>query len=221
MTPMRTAIARRMAESNRDIPQFAVSTSVDMESVLAALERQSQDEATRITLTTALVAATAQALKEHPRFNACWEQDDLYLYDQINIGIAIAVDGGLLAPALLDVGDSSIRELANGLRDLLKRARGSKLRPAELASATFTLSNLGMFDVSSFTALVTPPQVAVLATSAITSTVRVDSGHCHAVPVMSATLSCDHRALDGVDAAGFLQTFKKTIEGVATALEDT
>jgi pyruvate dehydrogenase E2 component (dihydrolipoamide acetyltransferase) len=220
-TPMRTAIARRMAESNRNVPQFSVSTEVEMESVVQAVDRLNDDGAgERVTLTSTLIAAAVSALKQHPRLNACWDGDDLYLYDEINVGVAIAVDDGLLAPALLDAGEMQIRDISHALRDLVKRAQSSKLRPAELATATFTLSNLGMFDVSSFTAIVTPPQVAVLATSAIASTTKVRDDGCRPVPVMTATLSCDHRALDGVDAARFLQTFKRALEGAPTALEE-
>jgi pyruvate dehydrogenase E2 component (dihydrolipoamide acetyltransferase) len=112
----------------------------------------------------------------------------------------------------------SIREVSHALRDLVNRAQGSKLRPAELAAATFTLSNLGMFGVSSFTALVTPPQVAVLATSAIARVATPDGDRCRFAPVLTATLTCDHRALDGVDAARFLGTFKAALE--ETILED-
>jgi pyruvate dehydrogenase E2 component (dihydrolipoamide acetyltransferase) len=220
-TPMRDAIARRMIESNREIPQFAVSTDVEMESALTAVEELNRGEGEKVTLTASLIAAAVEALKEHPTFNACWEGDDLYLYDEINISVAIAVEGGLLAPALLDAGRLSIREVSRSLRDLVARAQSSKLRPAELASGTFTLSNLGMFEVSSFLALVTPPQVAVLATSAMSSVAKVSVDRVRSVPVLTATLSCDHRALDGVDAARFLKTFKDVLEQAPTRREDT
>jgi pyruvate dehydrogenase E2 component (dihydrolipoamide acetyltransferase) len=218
---MRSAIARRMSESNRDVPQFSVSTSVDMGSVVEAIAANNAEATNpRITATSFLVAAAARVLHEHPGFNACWDGEELYLHDDINVGVAIAVDGGLLAPALLGAGELALPELAVALADLVQRARASKLRSAELMEATFTVSNLGMFDVSAFTAIVTPPQVAILATSAVASVPTLENDRWRSTPTMTATLSCDHRAVDGVDAARFLQTFKQALHELAAVGAD-
>ena len=209
---MRRAVARRMSASNRDIPQFSVSAVVRMDEALEFIEATlAESPGLRLTPTAVIVAAAASALAEHPRLNACWDEDELYIHDDVNIGVAVAVDGGLVAPAILDTGTLTIVDLAEALVDLGRRARDAKLRPAELTSATFTVSNLGMFGVSSFTALVTPPQVAILAVSSIAAVPELENDGWQAARVLTATLSCDHRAVDGADAARYLASFRRAL----------
>jgi pyruvate dehydrogenase E2 component (dihydrolipoyllysine-residue acetyltransferase) len=138
----------------------------------------------------------------------------------VNLAVAIALDHGLVAPALLGAERLDVDETATALGDLVERARGTRLRPAEMTDATFTLSNLGMFDVSAFTAIVTPPQVAILAIARPVERCLLEQGEPVRKSMLTATLSADHRALDGADAARFLETFKQAIEDSETLLPE-
>lgn len=220
-TRMRAAIARRMSESKQQIPHFYVQTEVTVDAALKLLAQLNADAAaSRITMTVALVRACAVALRAEPRFNSVWTPDGLIEVDEINVGVAISLDDGLVAPALLSVDTLSLAATRDGLRDLGERARAGRLRAAEMTGATFTLSNLGMFDVSAFTAIVTPPQVAILATGrAVERFVLTEQGP-ERRSVLTATLSADHRAVDGVDAARFVQAFKTALESPETVLAD-
>jgi pyruvate dehydrogenase E2 component (dihydrolipoamide acetyltransferase) len=203
-----------MAESKQSAPHFYLTTEIDMGAVLdladAANAGRSKED--RVTVTAYLLRAVALTLREHPAFNAVWNADVVERVDAVNIGVAIALDDGLIAPALLDCGDRSIPDLAAGLTDLVGRTRAGKLRPAEINDGTFTLSNLGMFDVTQFTAIITPPQVAILATARTVERPVVRDGQVVVGRVMSATLSSDHRVVDGVGAARFLATLKGLLE---------
>jgi len=224
-TRMRAGIARRMVESKQQAPHFYVQTEVVVDGVrdhLTAVVVRAGDA--RLTMTAVLVRACVVALREHPQVNSVWTHDGLLQADEINVGIAIALEHGLVAPALLRADALDLAATAAALSDIAERARSQRLRPAEISDATFTLSNLGMFDVTAFTAIVTPPQVAILATARpVERLVLADDGPSRSW-VMTATLSADHRALDGVDAARFLETFKKAMEDLEMLLaerEDT
>jgi pyruvate dehydrogenase E2 component (dihydrolipoamide acetyltransferase) len=171
-------------------------------------------------MTVALVRACVAALAGHRKFNAVWTPEGLLEADEINVGVAIGLDDGLVAPALLGADRLDVAETAAGLADLVERARSGRLRPAEISGATFTLSNLGMFDVSAFTAIVTPPQVAILATARPVTRWVGDGDRPVRASIMTATLSADHRAVDGVDAARFLETFKQAMENPETLLAE-
>ncbi len=213
-TAMRTAIARRMTKSKQEAPHFYVSAEVRLDAVEALIATETaRQPAQRLTTTVALVRAVAVALRAEPRLNSVWTDAGLLEAGEINVGVAIALEDGLIAPALLGVDRMDFRETADALSDLIARARAQKLKPAELTDATFTLSNLGMFDVSAFTAIVTPPQVAILATGrGVPRLVPADDGGVEAALIMSATVSADHRAVDGADAARFLEAFKRALE---------
>lgn len=219
-TKMRAAIARRMVESKQQAPHFYVQTEVATDRVLARLRALKERGETQATMTVALVRAAVEALRRHPKLNSVWTPEGLLQVGPLNLGIAIALDDGLVAPALLDAGELDAEATAAALRDLVGRARASRLRPAEMTDATFTLSNLGMFDVSAFTAIVTPPQVAILAVARPVERWSIENGEPLRRSVMTATLSADHRALDGVDAARFLETFKHSIESSETLLPE-
>ena len=203
-----------MTESKQRAPHFYLSTEIEMDALLAVAERANIGRARedRVTVTAFLLRATALTLAEHPAFNAVWNGDVVERWDAINIGVAIAVEDGLIAPALLDCRERGIAELAAGLGDLVARTRAGKLRAAEIGEGTFTLSNLGMFDVTAFTAIITPPQVAILATARTVDRPVVRDGEIVVRKVMTATLSSDHRVVDGVGAAGLLGTLKRLIE---------
>jgi pyruvate dehydrogenase E2 component (dihydrolipoyllysine-residue acetyltransferase) len=204
---MRSAIARRMSASKRDVPHIYLSTEVAMTSV-----EQLRRSAAGVSVTAVLVHATAAVLQEHPRLNAVWTSDGLMEVDAINLGVAVALADGLVAPALLDCGSMSLPAVSAALTDLVERARGGRLRTDELAHATFTISNLGMFPVTTFSAIVNPPQVAILAAGAAVSRVVESGDAIRSVPTMTITLSADHRAVDGADCARFLAALKERLE---------
>jgi len=212
---MRRAIARRMTESKGPVPHFYLATDIEMDALLAFVARTNEGRPAegRVTVTAFLLRAVALTLVEHPAFNAVWNGDAVEQIDAINIGVAIAVDDGLIAPALLDCADRGVEDLATGLADLVSRTRTGKLRAPEIGEGTFTLSNLGMFRVTSFTAIITPPQVAILAAARTEPRAVVRDGEVVVRQVMTATLSSDHRVVDGVGAAGFLATLRDLIEG--------
>jgi pyruvate dehydrogenase E2 component (dihydrolipoamide acetyltransferase) len=204
---MRAAIARRMQASKQEVPHFYLSTEIRMDAALSAVESlNGMRDAPRVSLSAVLVRACALSLREHPSFNAVWTSDGLALAEQVNVSVAVALEGGLIAPAVLDADRLDVPGTAEALSDLVSRARHGKLRGAEITEGTFTVSNLGMFDVSSFTAIVTPPQVAVLAAGKIEKRPFWDGEAFVPVSILNATLSSDHRAVDGADAARFLAT---------------
>jgi pyruvate dehydrogenase E2 component (dihydrolipoamide acetyltransferase) len=210
---MRAAIARRMVDSKREAPHFYVETEVSMSAALEFVTRSRGDEsAPRVTVTALLARACAVALGSNPRLNAVWSERGLEQVEAVNLGVAVALDDGLIAPALLGADALTLAETAEALSDLVARARAKRLRAPELSEGTFTLSNLGMFDVSQFTAIVVPPQVAILATGRTIERPVVLDGQIVARPVMAATVSADHRALDGADVAVFLESFKSLLE---------
>jgi pyruvate dehydrogenase E2 component (dihydrolipoamide acetyltransferase) len=222
-SPMRRAIARRMTESKREAPHFYVTTDAEMDRLLGLIDRMNagRSNESRLTVTAFLIRAVAQTLLEHPGFNAVWADGTLEEVDAINVGVAIALDDGLIAPALLDCADRSVEDLATGLADLVARTRAGKLRAPEINDATFTLSNLGMFQVTEFTAIVTPPQVAILATARTEPRAVVRDGEIAARRMMTATLSSDHRVVDGAGAARFLGTFKALLEAPESLVATT
>ena len=211
---MRRAIARRMSESKQRVPHFYESVVVEMDAVMAALTEMNaaRDPGDRVTVTAVLIHALAETLVEHPAFNAVWDGDDLIRWASVNIGVAIEVSDGLLAPALIGCERRDLVSIASGLRDLVARTKAGKIKAAEWAEATFTLSNLGMFDIAQFTAIVVPPQVAILAVGQIAPAAVVRAGSVVIRQVLQATLSADHRAVDGAAAARFLGTLKGRLE---------
>jgi pyruvate dehydrogenase E2 component (dihydrolipoamide acetyltransferase) len=202
-----------MVESKREAPHFYVSAEIEMDAAVAHVETLNEAaEDVRVTVTALLIRACALALREHERLNAVWAGEILELSSEINIGVAIALDDGLVAPALLGCDGLGILATAAALQDLVERARHGKLRGREMTDGTFTVSNLGMFEVSQFTAIVTPPQVAILAAGKIDRLPRFAEDEVVARQVMTVTVSADHRALDGADVARFLGTLKLGVE---------
>ena len=217
VTPMRAAIARRMQSSKQEVPHFYVSAEIRMDAAVALVDELNREsgDCTRVSLSALLVRACALALREHPRFNAVWTGDGLALAEQVNVSIAVALDGGLVAPAVLNADELDVRRTAEALSELVGRAHLGKLRGSEMTEGTFTVSNLGMFEVSAFAAIVTPPQVAVLATGKVEKRALWQDGVFVPASVLTATLSSDHRAVDGADAARFLATLQELLEAPA------
>ena len=218
-TRMRNAIARRMVKSKQEAPHFYVATEVEVDAAVAETGRLAAESGQRVTLTSLLVSASAAALREHPELNAVWTEEGLVRMNAINVGVAVALDDGLIAPALLGCDTLTTLEVSAALRDLVERARAGKLRGSEMTGATFTLSNLGMFEVNAFAAIVTPPQVAILATGKASRVPRYDGDELVPRTVLTATVSADHRAVDGAEVGRFMNTFKRTLEN-PTLLDD-
>ena len=211
---MRATIAKRMADSMREAPHFYVTTEIDMsESVRLRTSLKLSDRVSAdVTYTHLLVKAVAVALGRHPRLNASFTGDGRELKDETNIGIAVALDDGLIVPVLHDCQGLSLLDIAAQANALVERARTGKPTTQDLSGGTFTISNLGMYPVEHFTAVINPPQAAILATSAIKERPVVRDGQVVISRTMMATLSCDHRVLDGATGAQFLQELKNLLE---------
>ena len=197
-------IARHMMQAWQ-APMFAVSAEVDM---TAAFARRAEG----ITLTDVIVAACAQALLAHPRINAHFRDDAAVEYDDVNIGLAVASDKGLTVPVIHQAQGLSLSELGARRRELIEKTRSGGLRVADVSGGTFTVSNLGMFDVTRFTAIVNPPQVAILAVGSVVHRQVWNGGDPAWRRIAEFTLSSDHRVVDGAAAAAFLTTVKKRLE---------
>jgi len=201
-------MAERTTQSWTTVPHFFVSREIEAtalseyrERIAAEIESAHQ---VRITHTDLLVALTARVLLKHPRLNASWSAEGIRLHDHVNMGIAIAVEDGVVAAVVHNAHSASLPEIAIQRRDVAERARAGKLRPADIADATFTISNLGMFQVDQFSAIITPPQAAILAVGTIVDRVVVVQRQPAVRPMMMLTVSCDHRVVDGARAARFL-----------------
>jgi pyruvate dehydrogenase E2 component (dihydrolipoamide acetyltransferase) len=217
-TPMRAAIARRMVQSKTQAPHFYVSRDLEMDAAMDALSslNEGREKEQRSSVSALLLKAVASTLQAFPAFNAVWNGDTLERVDAVNLGIAIDLgEGGLIAPAILGCEGKSVDQLATDLRDLATRARAGKLRAPEISEGTFTLTNLGMFGVTAFTAIITPPQVSTLATGATEARAVVRAGQVVVRRMMSATLSSDHRAVDGAGAARLLADLQERLTGAA------
>ncbi len=210
----RRQIARVTARSKQEIPHFYVSTEIDMSQAME-MRRQLNtrlDDDSRVSVNDLVVKASVDALQQYPSFNASYSDDGIVMHDTVNVGLAIAQDDGLLVPALLDCAGKSLVELATASKDLARRAGSGALHAQEYAGATFAISNMGMFGVSSFVAIIQPPQSAILAVGAVAKQAVVRDGGVVAADMMTATLSADHRVVDGADGARFIGEIKHILE---------
>jgi pyruvate dehydrogenase E2 component (dihydrolipoamide acetyltransferase) len=202
-------MAERTTQSWTTVPHFFVTRDIDATALDQHRERIVDEiEGThkvRVTHTDLLVALVARVLLKHPRLNASWTAEGIRLHDQVNMGVAIAVNDGVVAAVIPGAHSASMAEIAIQRRDVSERARAGKLRPADIADATFTISNLGMYQVDQFSAIITPPQAAILAVGSITDRVVALQGKPVVRPTMTLTISCDHRVADGASAALFLK----------------
>jgi pyruvate dehydrogenase E2 component (dihydrolipoyllysine-residue acetyltransferase) len=208
LTQVARLMAERTTQSWTTAPHFFVSRDIDAGALLAAREKFGpaieKERGVRLSHTDLLVAAVARALEKHPLVNASWTGDGVRLHPEINVGIAMAVDDGVVVAAIPGSNTKRLGEIATMRRDLTDRARAGKLRPADIAGATFTISNLGMYKVDTFTAIIVAPQAAILAVGCISDRVVPIDGKPAIRPMMTLTLSCDHRVFDGARAALFL-----------------
>jgi pyruvate dehydrogenase E2 component (dihydrolipoamide acetyltransferase) len=212
LSQMRKAIARATTQSKAPVPHFYLTAEIAMDEAekLRAQFKESRRE--HPSMTALLVKATALALIRHPEINVSYAGDRLRQHATIDIGIAVGLEEGLISPVLRDCGPRTLDNISTELRELIERARSRRLQPEEYTGATFSISNLGMFDVENFIAVLMPPEAAALAVGAIRSLPVTDTGGIAVGRRMKVTLSCDHRALDGVQAAKFLQEFKRVME---------
>jgi pyruvate dehydrogenase E2 component (dihydrolipoamide acetyltransferase) len=213
LTPTQATIARRMVESATTIPVFTVSVDVDM-SLITALRRGTREEAGDVpSLNDFIVKAAARTLQEFPRFNASYVDGKVECYSRINVGVAVATDDALLVPVVFDADRKRLAEIATDTRRLADAARRRALQPGDLRDATFTVSNLGMLGVRSFTAIIDPPQVAILAVGGVNRIPTEDErGGVTSRDLMSMTLTCDHRVVYGADGAHFLSRLRELLE---------
>jgi pyruvate dehydrogenase E2 component (dihydrolipoamide acetyltransferase) len=217
LTNIRRTIAERMTASVREAPQFTVSVEADMTRALAIVEDLRNGDASgnlpRVTLTTLLIKACACALVQHPGANAAFQDDQVAEWDEVNIGVATAMESGLIVPVIRQVDRLGMRAIAARLSDLATRAREGRLKIEDLQGGTFTLSNLGMFGIDHFTAIVNPPQAAILAVGRVAKRAVVGADDRVDVrPISTLTLTADHRVLDGAAAAQFLGTIQRVLE---------
>jgi len=211
LSRMRMAIARTVSESWRTIPHFSVTAEVRMDTAERFRDRLKED-GSDVSITALLVKATAQALTGFPRLNASLQEAQLVVHPEINIGVVVRRDDGLLVPVLRDCANLSLTETAQRTSQLVDRARNGQLSHTELSGGTFAISNLGMYQVHSFVALILPPMAAVLAVGAVRDGVIAEAGQPIVARLLSLTLSADHRVVDGVYAAEFLQQLKLLLE---------
>jgi pyruvate dehydrogenase E2 component (dihydrolipoamide acetyltransferase) len=215
-------MAERTTQSWTTVPHFFVTREIEAtalneyrDRVLAQIESSHQ---VRITHTDLLVALTSRVLLKHPRLNASWSAEGIRLHDHVNMGVAIAVNDGVVAAVVPNAHSASLAEISTQRRDIAERARAGKLRPADIADATFTISNLGMYHVDQFSAIISPPQAAILAVGSIADRVVAVQGQAAVRSMMTLTVSCDHRVADGARAAMFLSDLADAIREPAKLL---
>lgn len=208
-------MAERTTESWTTVPHFFVVREVDASALLAARERLGpaieQGRGVKLTHTDLLVALVARVLLKHPRVNAKWSKDGILLNSEVNVGVAMAINGAVVAAVIHNAGTLDLGEIAMQRRELTERARAGRLRPSDIAGATFTISNLGMYHVDAFSAIISPPQAAILAVGSIGDRVVPVDGVPGIRPMVTLTLSSDHRVLDGARAASFLNDVAEAI----------
>jgi len=214
LTQIRKTIAKRLAASLGPVPHYFLTTEVDMERAAEAREALNRDlgDEGRISLNDIVVKAAALALTRHRACNAWFQDDHIRYWNEVHVGVAVAVEDGLITPVIRHADRKSLREIGREAHDLAQRARNRRLRPEEYTGSTFSVSNLGMFDIDQFTAVINPPEAAILAVGSVTQKPVVADGTIVVRRRMRLTLSCDHRVIDGATGAVFLKTLKQMLE---------
>jgi pyruvate dehydrogenase E2 component (dihydrolipoamide acetyltransferase) len=218
LSQMRKTIARRLTASMQEAPHFYLTRAVSMEAAATWREKLNALSPHKISFNDLIIKAVAMALRKHPYLNAAWMGDHIRLYQEIHIGFAVAVEEGLIVPVLRHADRKGLSEIAAETVLLAQKARERKLAPEEYTGSTFSISNLGMFGIEEFTAVINPPEAAILAVGAIQPTPVVKDGQVVVERRMRITLSCDHRVVDGATGAAFLETFTQLLEEPARLL---
>jgi pyruvate dehydrogenase E2 component (dihydrolipoamide acetyltransferase) len=212
---LRKVIAKRMTESKVTNPHFYLTVDVDVAKLIDMRSGLNAGREKKISFNDIIMKAVAFVMTQHPECNVSYIDDKMRYYADVNICLAVAVEGGLLTPAVRNCGKKSIPEISEEAAVLVEKARNKKLRPRESMGGTFTISNLGMFGIEEFHAIVNPPQALILAVGAIRDVPVVNQGRIEAGKRMKLTLSCDHKAVDGATGAVFLQDLKSALEDPA------
>jgi pyruvate dehydrogenase E2 component (dihydrolipoamide acetyltransferase) len=208
---MRAAIARTVTESWRSTPHFTVTVDINM-GATETLHKGFKDAGEHVSLNDIIIKAVATALAAFPRLNASWAEDRIEIHPEINVGIAVSVEDGLLVPVVRNCENLSIRDMSRYSHELIERARTGKIAQGDMTGGTFTVSNLGMLGVNGFTAIILPPQSGILAIGTVTEAAVARSGHLSVARMMTAVLSADHRVVDGAYGAGFMKELKEILE---------
>lgn len=212
VSQMRKTIAKRLAESKFTAPHFYLTMEIRMDNAMAAREQMNAIATSKISFNDMVVKATAMALRQHPAVNSSWLGDKIRINHHVHIGVAVAVEDGLLVPVIRFADQKSLSQISAETKDLAGKAKNKKLQPTDWAGNTFSISNLGMFGIDEFTAIINPPDACIMAIGAIKQTAVVENGHLVVGNIMKVTLSCDHRVVDGASGAAFLKTFKDLLE---------
>jgi pyruvate dehydrogenase E2 component (dihydrolipoamide acetyltransferase) len=212
VSQMRKTIARRLAESKFTAPHFYLTLDIDMDNAIAARKSINSNAGLKVSFNDMVIKAVAMSLKKHPAINSSWFGDYIRRNQHVHIGVAVAVDEGLLVPVVRFADGKGLAQIGNEVREYAQKAKDKKLQPSDWEGNTFTISNLGMFGIEEFTAIVNPPDSCILAVGGIKEVPVVKNGQVVPGNVMKVTLSCDHRVVDGASGASFLQTFKSYME---------
>ncbi len=212
VSQMRKTIAKRLSESKFTAPHFYLTIAVDMSSAMEARTKMNEVAPVKISFNDIVLKAVAISLKQHPKVNASWLGDKIRYNDHVNIGVAVAVEDGLLVPVVRFADGKSLSHISAEVKDFAQKAKDKKLQPSDWEGSTFTISNLGMFGIEEFTAIINPPDACILAIGSIQEIPVVKNGQVVPGNVMKLTLSCDHRAVDGATGSAFLQTLKSMLE---------
>jgi pyruvate dehydrogenase E2 component (dihydrolipoamide acetyltransferase) len=213
---MRKTIARRLSESKFNAPHFYLTINLDMDQAVEARRAINNQIEGKISFNEKVIKAAAMALKKHPEVNLSWMGDHMRYYEHVHVGVAVAVEEGLLVPVIKFADTKSFIQIGSDVKVFADKARNKTLQPADWEGSTFTVSNLGMFGIDEFTAIINPPNACILAVGGIQMVPVVRNGEIVTGNVMRVTLSCDHRAVDGAKGAEFLSTFRKFIENPIT-----
>jgi pyruvate dehydrogenase E2 component (dihydrolipoamide acetyltransferase) len=209
---MRKTIARRLSESKFSAPHFYLTMEIDMDAAIAARQSINQIAVTKISFNDIIIKAVAEGIRKNPKVNASWNADFIRYSDHIHIGVAVAVEDGLVVPVVRFADGKTLSQISNEVKDFSVRAKNKKLQPQEMQGNTFTISNLGMFGIEQFTSIINSPESCILSVGAIKSVPVVKNGQIVPGNTMKVTLACDHRAVDGAIGSAFLQTFKNLLE---------
>jgi pyruvate dehydrogenase E2 component (dihydrolipoamide acetyltransferase) len=215
---MRKTIARRLAESKFTAPHYYLMLDIDMDNAIASRKVINELPDTKVSFNDMVVKASAMALKKHPKVNSQWFDDKIRINHHVSVGVAVAVEDGLVVPVIPFTDQKSMTQIGAAVKDMAVRAKSKKLTPAEMEGSTFTVSNLGMFGITEFTSIINQPNSAILSVGAIVQKPVVKNGEIVVGNIMKVTLACDHRTVDGATGSAFLQTLKEYIENPVTML---
>ena len=212
LSQMRKIIAKRLSQSKFTAPHFYLTMEMNMGKTIEARKALNEDSEIRISFNDIIIKAVAAALRKHPEINASWFDDKITYHQDVSIGVAVAIDEGLMVPVIRNADLKSLSMIKMEVKELAGRAKERKLSPEEMSGNTFTISNLGMFDIDEFTAIINPPDACILAVGSIVQKPIVENGEITVGNMMKVTLSCDHRIVDGAKGATFLQSLKAYLE---------